>query len=55
MAGRHDRPAQGWLGSGRKDQRVAFIRELIGYQAAALQAGLGIVTSRSSSTRPRAS
>jgi hypothetical protein len=36
------RPRVG-LGSGRKDQRLMFRRELIGYQTAALQAGLPIV------------
>lgn len=36
------RPRVG-LGSGRKEQRIAFRRELIGYQTAALEAGLGIV------------
>lgn len=36
------RPRVG-LGSGRKEQKIAFRRELIGYQSAALEAGLPIV------------
>jgi hypothetical protein len=36
------RPRVG-LGSGKKDQKIAFRRELIGMQASALEAGLGIV------------
>lgn len=39
------RPRVG-LGSGRKEQRVAFLREVIGMQASALQAGLDIVDAK---------